>query len=66
MTAHPMKPRSFKCDDPTWDAASRGATERGENLSEEIRRFLRRRYGKPRPAAPPPTSPDQSERPAWP
>jgi hypothetical protein len=41
---NPMRPRSFKCDDPTWDGSSAGAEALGENLSEEIRRFLRRRY----------------------
>jgi hypothetical protein len=44
MAQPPMTPRSFKCDDPTWDGATKGAAAEGENLSEELRRFLRRRY----------------------
>ena len=47
----PLKTRAFRCDNPTWEAASRRAEQRGENLSAELRRFLRR-YARPRPTDP--------------
>ena len=38
----PRKPRSVKVEDDLWAAALAKADERGEILSEEIRRFLAR------------------------
>lgn len=38
----PRKPRAVRVEDPLWDAALEKAAERGEVLSEEIRRFLQR------------------------
>ncbi|MGW1743873.1 ribbon-helix-helix protein, CopG family [Nocardia sp. NPDC001965] len=32
--------RSFRCDDPLWDKASTRAEQRGDNLSEILRRAL--------------------------
>jgi hypothetical protein len=34
--------RSVRIDDATWNAALAKASERGESLPEEIRKFLRR------------------------
>jgi antitoxin component of RelBE/YafQ-DinJ toxin-antitoxin module len=59
MALSRLRPRSFKCDDPTWDAATQTADALGENLSEELRKFLRR-YARRRPSTP--TGPDQPER----
>jgi len=42
MSRQPRKPRSVKVEDPLWEAALAKADERGEILSEEIRRFLTR------------------------
>ena len=42
MTRPPRKPRSVKVEDELWAAALAKADERGEVLSEEIRRFLAR------------------------
>jgi hypothetical protein len=42
MTRPPRKPRSVKVEDDLWTAALAKADERGEVLSEEIRRFLQR------------------------
>jgi len=42
MTRPPRKPRSVKVEDDLWAAALAKADERGEILSEEIRRFLAR------------------------
>ena len=47
----PRKPRSVKVEDPLWEAAMRTADERGEILSEEIRKFLKR-YARSGPRAP--------------
>ena len=38
----PRKPRSVKVEDDLWAAALAKADERGEVLSEEIRKFLAR------------------------
>ena len=38
----PRKPRSVKVEDALWEASLAKASERGEVLSEEIRRFLER------------------------
>ena len=35
-----MKNRHVRVSDKDWAAAQRAADERGENLSEEIRKFL--------------------------
>ena len=42
MTRPPRKPRSVKVEDDLWAAALAKADERGEVLSEEIRKFLTR------------------------
>ena len=42
MSRPPRKPRSVKVEDDLWTAALAKADERGEILSEEIRRFLTR------------------------
>jgi len=42
MARRPMRPRAVKVSDETWSAAMRKADERGEVLSEEIRKFLER------------------------
>lgn len=43
MTPRPVRRnRTFKCEDPLWEAAQRKAAERGDVLSEEIREFLKR------------------------
>ena len=42
MTRPPRKPRSVKVEDDLWTAALAKADQRGEVLSEEIRRFLAR------------------------
>ena len=41
----PMKNRVVRVSDSVWAAAQKAADERGENLSEEIRKFLVQ-YGK--------------------
>ena len=38
----PRRPRSVKVEDELWEAAKRKAEERGDVLSEEIRKFLHR------------------------
>ena len=38
----PMKTRNVRAPDKLWDAAHAAAVQRGENLSEEIRKFLER------------------------
>lgn len=38
----PMKPRAVKVSDDLWSRALAKADERGEVLSEEIRKFLER------------------------
>ena len=40
-----MKTRNVRVSDKDWAAAQQAADERGENLSEEIRKFLVQ-YGK--------------------
>ena len=40
MSREPRKPRSVKVEDDLWTAALAKADERGEVLSEEIRKFL--------------------------
>lgn len=40
MTRAPRKPRSVKVEGELWAAAHAKADERGEILSEEIRKFL--------------------------
>jgi hypothetical protein len=57
-----LRARSFKCDTAEWAAAQRKADERGENFSEQLRRFVRD-YPKPRRGERTP-GPDQTERPA--
>ena len=42
MTRPPRRPRSVKVEDELWTAALAKADERGEILSEEIRKFLTR------------------------
>jgi hypothetical protein len=42
MTRPPMRNRSYKSTDALNDAAHAKAAERGENLSDEIRKFLER------------------------
>ena len=42
MSREPRKPRSVKVEDDLWAAALAKADERGEVLSEEIRKFLTR------------------------
>lgn len=37
-----MRQRAFRCDDETWDAAVRIASERGDVVSELLRATLRR------------------------
>jgi len=44
-----MRARSLRVSDVTWQAAQDAADERGEVLSEEIRKFLVR-YGNKKPA----------------
>lgn len=41
----PMKARSLRVSDKTWQAALDAAEAKGEVLSEEIRKFIER-YGK--------------------
>lgn len=36
----PMKVRGIRIPEATWQAAMEKSVERGENLSEEIRKFL--------------------------
>ena len=36
----PMRPRALRTSDALWAAAQAAAEERGEILSEEIRKFL--------------------------
>ena len=43
----PMKIRNIRVPDKVWDDAQAAAEERGENLSEEVRKFLER-YAKGR------------------
>lgn len=38
----PRKPRSVKVEDDLWAAAMEAAERKGEILSEEIRKFLKR------------------------
>lgn len=38
----PRRPRSVKVEDDLWEAAMRKSEERGDVLSEEIRKFLQR------------------------
>ena len=38
----PRRPRSVKVEDDLWEAAKAKAEERGDVLSEEIRKFLQR------------------------
>lgn len=45
----PMRARTIRVSDATWDAALEAADQRGEILSEEIRKFLER-YAKKKPA----------------
>lgn len=45
MPRVPMRPHNIRVPDKTWDAAQQAAEAKGENLSEEIRKFLER-YGK--------------------
>ena len=40
-----MRLRSVRVPDPDWEAAQKMADERGDNLSEKIREFIRA-YGK--------------------
>ena len=43
MTPRAVRPRrSIRVEDDLWDAAMRKADERGDVLSEEIRKFLER------------------------
>jgi len=42
VTRPPRKPRSVKVEDDLWAAALARADQRGEVLSEEIRKFLQR------------------------
>lgn len=42
----PMKVRGIRIPEATWQAAMRASEERGENLSEQIRKFLER-YAEP-------------------
>ena len=49
MTRPTMRARSLRVSDVTWQAAQDAADERGEVLSEEIRKFLVR-YGNKKPA----------------
>lgn len=42
MTRAPRKARAVRVEDDLWAAAQAKADERGEILSEEIRRFLQR------------------------
>jgi hypothetical protein len=41
-----MRPRAVKVPDDLWRAAQAKADERGEVLSEEIRKFLQRYIGR--------------------
>lgn len=42
MSRSPRRPKSIRVEDDLWDAALKKADERGEVLSEEIRKFLQR------------------------
>ena len=42
MSRDPIKPKSVRVPDALWAAAQMRADERGEVLSEEIRKFLER------------------------
>jgi hypothetical protein len=42
----PMKARTVRVSDAVWDAAMAASVERGENLSDELRKFLIRYAGK--------------------
>ena len=42
MSREPIKPKSIRVPDALWRAAQVKADERGEVLSEQIRRFLER------------------------
>ena len=42
MSRDPIKPKSVRVPDALWAAAQAKADERGEVLSEEIRKFLER------------------------
>ena len=46
MTRPPRKPRSIKVEDDLWRAAQAKADQRGEVLSEEVRKFLARYVAK--------------------
>lgn len=37
----PMRPRNFRCDDETWEAAKARATADGTDVSDVIRYYLR-------------------------
>jgi hypothetical protein len=41
MARPPMRPRSFKCDDPLWDASLEAAEILRTDVSTEIRASLR-------------------------
>ena len=51
MTRPPMKARALRVPDALWESAQAAADERGEILSEEIRKFLER-YAKKRTTRP--------------
>jgi hypothetical protein len=41
MPREPKKPRAYRCDDATYDAAMAEADRRGEYLSEALIQFLK-------------------------
>lgn len=41
MARPTMRPRSFKCDDPLWDASKAAAEVLDTDVSEELRAALR-------------------------
>jgi antitoxin component of RelBE/YafQ-DinJ toxin-antitoxin module len=45
MPKQPMKSRVIRVPDDVWAAAKRKADERGETVSEAVRKFLER-YGR--------------------
>jgi hypothetical protein len=46
LSTMPNKPKtpmhSFRCEDELWEAAKKRAEERGETLTDALRKFLRR------------------------
>lgn len=42
MVKEPMRNRVIRVPDPLWQAAQKRADERGETVSEAVRKFLER------------------------